>query len=282
VTMTICMRGHHFLFLGMTLSSNPQLSLHLPRYTALLQQSLPPTNCLSFKNIRMILLYLIPKSILWSLRLPPVLPRLGLSNALDRLPLIKQISTTAFLSNENFKKQSLQFFLRKLVAHVFPPRFPNVRIVSSTNNTPTPQSTTNDQSASSYRMIKTPSTFLAERKIRQQHEDEADLDLDERPIKMPRIKSNHDTSSASRHRRNFATGPASLRRAASLRSDAESEVDDDDEVRSSILLSTFLVQNLNLIGQDTCASGHQPRTYRSLDTLYLPSRTIPNQPCSPS
>ena len=81
-----------------------------------------------------------------------------------------------------------------------------------------------DHIAAAYRVIKTPQTFLAERKLR--HTDEDQARRSEPPTKIPRTDTIRDTSEK-RRKTAFATGPASLRRAASLRSDVET----DDEVR---------------------------------------------------
>jgi hypothetical protein len=75
------------------------------------------------------------------------------------------------------------------------------------NKTPTPKvSMNNREPIDQYRIIKTLSTFLAERKLQRDHKDVADLD-DERPAKRPRTKTSHNASYASGTRRNFATGP---------------------------------------------------------------------------
>jgi hypothetical protein len=134
---------------------------------------------------------------------------------------------------------------------------------------PTPKPTAKEQGPiARYRIIKTPSTFLAERKFQQDHNDEADL-KHERPTKIPRMKSNHDASSASRNRRNFATGPASLRRAASLRSDAEGEANDDEVRKSYISICVYVShQECNLILRVSYRTGH-PLSKRILVSCLL-------------
>ena len=75
------------------------------------------------------------------------------------------------------------------------------------NKTPTPKvSTNNRELIDQYRIIETLSTFLAERKLQQDHKDVAELD-DERPAKRLRTKTSHNASYASGTQRNFATGP---------------------------------------------------------------------------
>lgn len=135
------------------------------------------------------------------------------------------------LSGASFEKRDVQLFHRELLSQIFPlSQWCIFYFLTSSNNVPTPTATTKGQEHTiGYRIIKTPSTFLAERKLRNDRESGANPDPDyERPTKIPRTSSNHDASSAYGKRRNFATDPASLRRAASLRSKAEGEANDDE------------------------------------------------------